>query len=146
MRREFFELNTYDTIEATQIALDSWVRDYNTQRPHQSLGDVAPNKRFELRTRDAFEVIDGEVTTEEREVLAAKSLQRVVDEKGRVSVLRFRYHVGTAFVGETVEVTSEGGLMNVLHNGVVIATHAKRHLRSRRGVHRPTTGRTTDQG
>jgi hypothetical protein len=128
MRREFFELHTYDTLEETQIALDNWVRDYNTQRPHQSLGDVAPSKRFELRRREALQVIDGEVTTKEREVGAAKSLRRVVDEKGRVSVLRFRYHVGKAFVGETVEVHSEGGLLNVRHNGVVIATHAKRHL------------------
>jgi transposase InsO family protein len=128
MRREFFELNTFDTLEATQIALDNWVRDYNTQRPHQSLGDVAPTQRFELRRREPFEVIDGEVTTKEHVVLAAKSLRRVVDEKGRVSVLRFRYHVGKAFVGESVEVTSEGGLLNVHHNGVVIATHAKRHL------------------
>jgi hypothetical protein len=128
MRREFFELQTYDTLEATHIALDKWVRDYNTQRPHQSLGDVAPMRRFELRRRESLEVIDGEVTTKEREVLTAKSLSRVVDEKGRVSVLRFRYHVGKAFVGETVEVASEGGLMNAPHNGVVIATHAKRHL------------------
>jgi hypothetical protein len=128
MRREFFELNTFDTLEATQIALDNWVRDYNTQRPHQSLGDVAPTQRFELRRREPFEVIDGEVTTKEHVVLAAKSLRRVVDEKGRVSVLRFRYHVGKAFVGESVDVTSEGGLLNVHHHGVVIATHAKRHL------------------
>jgi hypothetical protein len=128
MRREFFELHTFDTLEETQIALDNWVRDYNTQRPHQSLGDVPPTSRFELRRRETLEVIDGEVTTKERAVMTAKSLSRVVDEKGRVSVLRFRYHVGKAFVGETVDVASEGGLLNVRHNGVVIATHAKRHL------------------
>jgi hypothetical protein len=147
MRREFFELQTYDTLEAAHIALDKWVRDYNTQRPHQSLGDVAPMRRFELRRRESLEVIDGEVTTKEREVLTAKSLSRVVDEKGRVSVLRFRYHVGKAFVGETVEVASEGGLMNAPHNGVVIATHAKRHLpeadeafTNRPSAARPTKG------
>jgi transposase InsO family protein len=127
MRREFFELNTFDTIEETQRALDAWVRDYNTQRPHQGIGDVAPLKRFELARRSALEVINGEVTTRGPDVLMRKSLHRVVDEKGRVAVLTFRYHVGTAFAGERVSVSSEKGLLSVHHNGVLIATHAKSH-------------------
>ena len=79
-----------------------WTTGCATTTPNdlQSLGDVAPMKRFELRRRDALAVIDAEVT-KQHEVIAAKCLGRVVDEKGRVSVLRFRYHVGQAFVGET---------------------------------------------
>jgi transposase InsO family protein len=126
MRREFFELHTFDTLEATQIALDNWVRDYNTQRPHQSLGDVAPVKRFELATRDTLEVLDGDVT--ETTPAPTKSLARVVDDKGRVVVLHYRYHVGRAYVGETVDVSLDKGLLSVHHHGVLIATHARRHL------------------
>jgi transposase InsO family protein len=126
MRREFFELNTFDTLEATQIALDNWVRDYNTNRPHQSLGDVAPLKRFELAKRETFEVLDGDVT--ETTPPPTKSLARVVDDKGRVTVLHFRYHVGRAYVGETVDVSLDKGLLSVHHHGVLIATHARRHL------------------
>lgn len=48
MRREFFELATFDTLEETQSALDAWVEDYNANRPHQSIGDVPPLRRFEL--------------------------------------------------------------------------------------------------
>ena len=50
MRKEFFNLETFDTIEATQAALDHWVIGYNTEREHQSIGDVPPIKRFELAT------------------------------------------------------------------------------------------------
>jgi len=44
----FFELATYDTLEETQAALDAWVSTYNAERPHQSLGDIPPLRRFEL--------------------------------------------------------------------------------------------------
>src|SRR5580698_8129908 len=64
MRKEFFDLHTFDTIEATQEALDLWVHGYNTEREHQSIGDVPPIKRFELAAnpRAPFEVIDGDET------------------------------------------------------------------------------------
>jgi transposase InsO family protein len=127
MRREFFELATYDTIEETQTALDAWVVDYNANRPHQSLGDVPPVRRFELAKRgDALEVIDGDYA--ETDASLRKSLRRTVDDKGRVLILRYRYHVGRAYVGETVAVSLENGLLSVHHHGTLIATHARRHL------------------
>ena len=36
------------TIEEAQAALDAWVEKYNTERPHQSLGDRPPAERFAL--------------------------------------------------------------------------------------------------
>ena len=126
MRREFFELATYDTLAETQDALDAWVEDYNQHRPHQSLGDLPPIRRFELARRDALEVIDGEVS--EVAPTARKSLARVVDDKGRVTILRFRYHVGRAYSGESVAISLENGLLSVHHRGVLVATHARRHL------------------
>ena len=126
MRREFFELHTFDSLEETQAALDAWVVDYNSNRPHQSLGDLPPIRRFELTRRDTLEVIDGE--TSEPEVSLTKSLARVVDDKGRVVVLRYRYHVGKAYVGETVAVSMQDGLLSVHHRGALVATHARRHL------------------
>jgi transposase InsO family protein len=38
----------HDSIEALQRALDTWVDEYNTLRPHQSLGDRPPAERFAL--------------------------------------------------------------------------------------------------
>jgi Integrase core domain/Mu transposase, C-terminal domain len=146
MREEFFALATFDTIEETQAALDIWVDEYNTQREHQGIGDIVPARRFELAARERLEVIDGGVA-DELAAVPRKSLARVVDEKGRVAVLRFRYHVGRAFSGETVQVSSDNGLVHVHHHGVLIATHARRHLpeddekfTDRAPVARPTRG------
>jgi transposase InsO family protein len=128
MRKEFFELHTFDTIEAAQAALDEWVNSYNTEREHQSIGDVAPIKRFELAAKaPPFEVIDGEVSEEPAQP-PTRRVRRVVDSGGRIRVLRFRYHVGKEFSGCAVEVENSDGLLNVTHNGVLVATHAKRHL------------------
>jgi transposase InsO family protein len=129
MRRDFFDLHTFDTIEATQAALDEWVLSYNTEREHQSIGDVPPIRRFELaaaRRSEPFEVIDGDVADETAP--PARRVKRVVDAGGRISVLKFRYHVGKHLAGCTVEVENAGGLLHVTHNGVLVATHAKRHL------------------
>ena len=126
MRDDFFSVNTFDTIEETQGALDTWVNEYNTQREHQSLGDIAPIRRFELARRgDALEVIDGDYA--EADPSLRKSLARTVDDKGRVLILRYRYHVGRAYVGEIVAVSLDNGLLRVHHRGVLIATHARRH-------------------
>lgn len=130
MRKEFFNLETFDTIEATQAALDHWVIGYNTEREHQSIGDVPPIKRFELAARASgapFEIIDGEVA-EAPPTSRARRVRRVVDAEGRISVLTFRYHVGRHLSGCSVEVENAEGLLHVIHNGVLVATHAKRHL------------------
>ena len=43
-------------------------------------------------------------------------------------MLTFRYHVGRHLSGCSVEVENAEGLLHVIHNGVLVATHAKRHL------------------
>ena len=39
---EFFNETACDSIEELQAALDAWVVHYNTERPHQGIGDVVP--------------------------------------------------------------------------------------------------------
>jgi hypothetical protein len=53
---------------------------------------------------------------------------RRVDRTGRSSILRHRYHVGRHLTGEAVTTESADGLVHVTHIGVVVATHARRHL------------------
>jgi len=62
------------------------------------------------------------------DLTALESITRRVDDKGRISILNHRYHVGRYLAGQHVTVTSDDGLLNVSHNGVVVATHARRHL------------------
>ncbi|MBA3266196.1 MAG: IS481 family transposase [Nocardioidaceae bacterium] len=129
MRKEFFDVTVLDSIEEAQLHLDAWVRSSNHDREHQGIGDVAPIKRFELAEPRSFDVISGEVETNREPAAPAKrTVTRVVDSSGRIGVLTFRYHVGRYLSGETVTVENRDGLLHVFHNGVLVASHAKRHL------------------
>jgi transposase InsO family protein len=128
MRKEFFSEHSFDTSDQAQAALDAWVIYYNHEREHQSLGDVPPIRRFELATQPAFEVIDGDIAVDEEPQPRPKTVGRRVDRAGRISILKHRYHIGRHLAGEAVTIESRDGLLHVTHNGVVVATHARRHL------------------
>jgi len=53
-------------------------------------------------------------------------VSRWVNAHGKISLAGFSYHVGATYVGEPVEVVVAGGLVDILHAGVVVATHAQR--------------------
>ena len=128
MRKEFFSDKIFDSIDEMQASLDVWVTDYNNDREHQSIGDVPPIRRFELARSASLEVIDGDVAIEETPAPRPKTASRRVDRAGRISILKHRYHVGRHLTGEAVTIESRDGLLHVSHNGVVVATHARRHL------------------
>ncbi|MGH2806172.1 MAG: IS481 family transposase [Actinomycetota bacterium] len=128
LRKDFFAENSFETIEEMQAGLDAWVVNYNNEREHQSLGDVPPIRRFELARPPSLEVIDGDVAVEAEPEPIRKVVTRRVDMHGRISILKFRYHVGRHLAGEAVTIESADGLLHISHNGVVVATHARRHL------------------
>jgi hypothetical protein len=49
-----------------------------------------------------------------------------VDQRGKVRLGGFSYHVGPVFAGEPVDVAVQDGLVEILHAGVLVATHAER--------------------
>jgi transposase InsO family protein len=128
MRKEFFSHQSFESIDEMQAGLDAWVADYNNEREHQSLGDVPPVRRFELAPSASLEVIDGDVAVEEQPPPRRMTVSRRVDGAGRISILKHRYHVGRLLTGEAVTIESVDGLLHISHNGVVVATHARRHL------------------
>lgn len=88
---------------------------------------MPPIRHFELAAAPAAEVIDGEIATEPPEP-TRRVVGRKVDSGGRIYVVKHRYHVGRYLAGQTVAVESKDGLLHISHNGVVVATHARRHL------------------
>ena len=44
------------TVEELQAALDTWVVEYNTERPHRSCGGRPPAERFTLAERSIVAV------------------------------------------------------------------------------------------
>jgi hypothetical protein len=123
LRREFLDGKVFDSIDDAQTQLDSWVRHYNFERPHQSIGRVPPIERFQLaeprqKPAQPIEGITGDrgpVTT------------RRVSAKGTIGFATVIYKAGVWLAGQTVEVTCEGGLVQIHHRGVLVATHARRH-------------------
>ncbi|MGQ0669451.1 MAG: IS481 family transposase [Actinomycetota bacterium] len=127
IRKELLSESTFTTIEQAQAELDAWVARHNREREHQAIGDVPPARRFELVQRSPAEVVDPDEAPEESQSNSPK-VGRKVDRAGRISILKHRYHVGRHLAGRRVTVESAGGLLHVSHEGVIVATHARRHL------------------
>ena len=132
IRREHLAGRTFASIEVAQEELDAWVDFYNRERPHQGIGMVSPERRFAPASADACAPIlpeEGEEAEAPEPAPGAPRLTRRVSDHGRISLLGFVYHVGRFLGGEAVEIEmGDDGLLSVFHRGVLVATHARRHL------------------
>jgi transposase InsO family protein len=131
MRAEFFTPRDrqFATVPELQAALDGWVLEYNTARPHQSCGGRPPAERFRLADR-SLAADDSAVTPPPVPAAAAgkrpAGVSRWVNAHGRISLAGYSYAVGATYAGEPVEVVVARGLVDILHAGVVVAAHAQR--------------------
>jgi len=132
IRRELLAGRTFASIEEAQEEIDAWVTFYNRERPHQGIGMVSPEKRFALAGPDTLEPVfpeEGEMEEAPEPAPAVPRVTRRVSDHGRISLLNFSYHVGRFLAGEAVEIElGDDGLLSVFHRGVLVATHARRHL------------------
>jgi hypothetical protein len=132
LRKEFFAPNDYRfaTIAEAQAALDGWVQGYNHDRPHQSLGDRPPAERFALAPRrvdaETGEIFDHPADLPVVDRSRPAGVTRWVDQRGHISLAGFGYRVGPTFAGELVEAVVTGGLVQIFHQQVLVATHVQR--------------------
>lgn len=130
LRAEFLAAQDrqHASVEALQAALDGWVTEYNTERPHQSCGGRPPAERFALAAERRLTVVDEPAVPVRAQPAATRpaGVSRWVDQRGQISLAGFGYAVGATFAGEPVEVVVTNGLVEVLHAGVLVATHAQR--------------------
>ena len=150
VRKELIDGRRFSRIEHAQRELDAWAAYYNVEREHQAIGDVAPIRRFELVEKTSTDVVDPHPSTEQAPQPPRRMVGRRVDRAGRISILKHRYHVGRHLAGQAVSVELVDGLLHVSHGGVLIATHARRHLAEDDGTNRwPSKGiqaRSTHHG
>jgi hypothetical protein len=135
MRAEFFTDadRTHATIAELQAALDGWVMQYNTERPHQSLGMRPPAERFALAPADPDpQLVDpiaavaanrGTRAAIHRSDLRHAGVQRWVDQRGRIRLAGFGYRVPIVLVGEPVEAVVADNLVQICHHDVLVASH-----------------------
>jgi Integrase core domain len=134
MRREFFtgKDRLFASIGELQAALDEWVSEYNTERPHQSCGGRPPIERFRLADRSI--AAENTLATPAPQIAAAVTrpasrpagVSRRVNAHGKISLAGFSNRVGPSYAGEPVEVVAAAGLIDIMHRGVLVATHAQR--------------------
>ena len=156
MRAEWVRLHDreFATIAEAQASLDAWVQEYNTRRPHQSLGGRPPAERFALAGRQVAGVEGSQTVVEHgpRTAVGGKrpaGVSRWVDQRGLISLAGFSYRAGPTFAGEPVEVVVSGGLVEILHAGVLIATHVQQIKGDQRdrleGIGKPVSTRVQVQ-
>jgi transposase InsO family protein len=130
LKKELLADRRFGSVEEAQKVIDSWVEDYNTERPHQGIGMVPPVRRFELAAAEPFQVIVTDPDPGDPPVIEVEQrrVTRRVGKGGRISLATFPYHVGRWLAGETVDVVvTVDGLVEISHRGVLVATHAVRH-------------------
>ena len=132
LRREFLDAKTFASIDDAQAKLDAWVKTYNYERPHQSLGMAVPWNRFGL-AKPAPRELQEQVVLEPRP-LSVPTVTRRVGKNGLISFAAAHYRAGVWLAGENVTVICDGGLVHLEHRGVLIATHARRHRLARQGA------------
>lgn len=151
LRREFLDGKVFADLDDAQAQLDAWVELYNHDRPHQSLGMASPWERFRLASSGPDPVdVDEHRPVEAEERPAGSVATRKVLPSGLISFASTRYKAGRWLAGETVQVIIDGGLVQLHHRGVLIATHARHHkveaekaalVRGTKSSPRPPVGR-----
>lgn len=124
LRAEFLRGKVFASLEEAQVALDAWVHHYNHDRPHQSIGMVAPFERFRLARP---EPTSSQPATVEPAPDPTPATTRRVGRNGLISFASAKYRAGVWLAGQDVTVVCDGGLVQLQHRGVLIATHARRH-------------------
>ena len=122
----FLTGKVFESISDAQAQVDAWVRHYNFERRHQGIGDVVPWERFRLAAEDS-PAEPAEPAPVPAEAPTQPSATRKVSVGGKISFEAQPYAVGVWLAGETVEVSTDAGLVTISHRGVVVAAHAQRH-------------------
>jgi hypothetical protein len=151
LRREFLADRTFPSIEAAQAALDAWVTEYNTARPHQALEMATPAERFRLAPLAKGRV---SVPVDAGEDHRGQWVLRRVGSNGMVSVDNQLFSVTNAYRGELVDVFVDDTVIQAWSKNHLIKTVARaREGRVRKvradGLHvkgQPTTDRQASTG
>lgn len=122
IKKELLADRTFPSLDAAQEAIDAWVNDYNTERPHQALEMAVPADRFRLvpETKDPSSV---PVFVEEDE--KGQWVLRRVGSNGVMSVDNQMFSVGNAHKGQLVDAFVDDTTIQVWHQNHLIKTVAR---------------------
>jgi transposase InsO family protein len=119
LRVEFNTRQVFPNLRTAQEALDEWVTYYNTQRPHQALGDATPASRFADRKNAREELARPAERNGEQWV------SRRVAPNGIVCVDSQHVSVGKHYGGSTCDVLVSDGLFQFWVGNELLKTVAR---------------------
>ena len=119
LRVEFNTRQVFKTLKTAQEALDEWVTYYNTQRPHQGLGDLTPESRF----RSGAE--EGRHQLRHPERNGEQWVCRKVASNGVVGVGYQQVSVGRNYAGSACDVLVTDGLLQFWVGNELLKTVAR---------------------
>jgi transposase InsO family protein len=122
VRKEFLADRSFPSHEVAQKELDTWVHDYNHERPHQALEMAMPAERFRLvpAIKDPSSV---PVHSEEDQ--HGQWVLRRVGSNGVMSVDNQMFSVGNAYKGQLVDAFVDDTTIQVWHQNHLIKTVAR---------------------
>ncbi len=103
-----------------QQAIDGWITEYNTDRPHQSLGRCTPAERFATRSPDVGPALDLTALAQRR--TGDDWISRRVASNGIISVSWQQVSVGKHYGGAIVDVHVTDRLLEVWLGNELIKT------------------------
>lgn len=123
VRREFLIDRTFASVKDAQEALDAWVADYNTNRPHQALEMATPAERFRAVPRERESALKPAIETNEDQ--PGQWILRRVASNGVVSVDNQVVSGLKAFAGQVIDVFVEDAVFQLWHRNHLIRTIAR---------------------
>ena len=123
LRTEFLPGRVFATLEEAQAALDAFVAHYNTNRPHQSLGMLAPVERFKPGSATAADTVPAKTTDPKtRSNGDGQWVNRRVATNGIMCVDWQVFSVGRHHGGEIVDVHVGRQVIEIWSDGQLIKT------------------------
>jgi transposase InsO family protein len=124
LRREFLLDKTFSSLRAAQSALDAWVCDYNTNRPHQALDMATPSERFRANAPPG----NGKplVVVDPADDRRGQWVYRRIGSNGVVSVDNQVVYVGNQYKGLVADVFVDGSVVQIWHQNHLIRTIARK--------------------
>jgi transposase InsO family protein len=142
LRAEFDTARVFASLPAAQAALDEWVAEYNTARPHQALDDATPASRFCADPTPAAARLPTQRAPERDGQLW---VSRKVTTNGVVCVGWQQVSVGKHRAGSRADVLVTDGLLQFWIGGELLKTVARdndRPIRKKQAAGSRTAGLT----
>jgi transposase InsO family protein len=120
LRREFLDGQTFPDLATAQARIDRWVEEYNTDRPHQSIGRCTPAERFAAREPATGPRPDLGAVADRRD--GDGWVSRRVASNGIICVAWQQLSAGKHRAGEIVDVHVTARLLEIWSGNELIKT------------------------